>query len=121
MKDPDSGSPDPNVGNYATFKSTSEAGISLFKNIFIGMQMRGVVHGRMAFIPHERIELPLVGDGYKDGYKVVSITGEGPDDDSTSERLATRFTLFHRDEEVARCHMTYRDDSWDPSMGPTLK
>jgi hypothetical protein len=121
MKDPDSGSPDPNVGNYATFKSTTKAGITLMMDIFVGMQRRGVVHGRMAFIPHERIELPLENYGYKDGYKVVSTTGEGPDDDGETKMLATRFTLFHRDEEVARCHMTYRDGSWDPSMGPTVE
>jgi hypothetical protein len=116
MKDPDPGSPDPNVGNYATFKSTTEAGFSLIKNLVKGTQMRGVAHGMIAFIPHERIELPIGG-----GYTVVSTTGEGPDGDRKSMRLATRFTLFHKDEEVARCHMTYRDGSWDPSMGPTIE
>jgi hypothetical protein len=110
MKEPDSSSPDPNVGNYATFKSTTQAGTSLMKKLVQG----ALIHGMLAFLPHDRVELPLLVDGYR----VVSITGEG---ESDHKGLATRFTLFQQDEEVARCHMTYRDGSWDPSMGPTIE
>ena len=107
---------DPNVGNYATFEAKSELGISMAKELLDALQL----HGLHALIPHERVEKVL-----KKGYRVVSVTGLGPDSDDVDndERgsLATRFTLFHEDEEVARCHMTYTDCSYDPSIGPTVE
>lgn len=39
----------------------------------------------------------------------------------TRDAIATRFQLFHEDEEVGRCHMCYKDGSWDPSLGPTIE
>ena len=29
--------------------------------------------------------------------------------------------MYDLEEEVARCHMTYKDGSNDPSMGPTIE
>jgi uncharacterized C2H2 Zn-finger protein len=79
----------------------------------------------------------------KNGFWLVSVTGVGPSggsgggggggggggvDDNNKEsnivfigRLATWFALYHEDIEVARCHLTYQDGSWDKSMGPTIE
>lgn len=108
MKDPKSGDPDPNVGHYAEFKATSAKGSDLAKRLVEG----ALLHGMQAFMPHECIETNVYDD-----YRLVTVTGEGED----NEGLATRFTLFNKDEEVARCHLTYRDGSWDPSFGPTVE
>jgi hypothetical protein len=113
MRDRGTDDEDPNVGNYAMFQSNTERGTSLVNALVQGAQ----IHGMLAFIPHNRIERRL-----DDGYRVVSITGQGgPDEDNEPKGLATRFTLFHENEEVARCHMTYTDCTWDPSMGPTIE
>lgn len=59
----------------------------------------------MAFVEHKKFEIKLDGD-----YHVTIVTGDGPEDETEDfERLSTRFTLFYMDEEVARCHMSYRD------------
>lgn len=113
MDKPDPESPDPNVGNYVLFNSKTKDGDAMMKNINYGN------YGRIAYIPHVRTEINL-----GDGYKVVSTTGNKPDvseDGNDHDGLATRFQLFCEEEEVARCHMTYRDGSWDPSMGPTIE
>ena len=114
MDKPDPESPDPNVGNYVQFSAETEDGDAMMKNMNYGN------HGKLAYIPHVRTEV-----GVDNGYRVVSTTGTGPDETenegSSDDRLATRFQLFHEEEEVARCHMSYRDGSWDPSMGPTIE
>jgi hypothetical protein len=116
---------DPNVGNYAVFLCTNGEGVDLMKKIVGGGGCNNNNYGTMALIPHERVEIRLEND-----YKVVSVTGTGPDDDNTDgsscgSNLATRFALFHgggdEEEEVARCHLSYRDGSWDPSLGPTIE
>lgn len=109
---------DPNVGNYASFEAKTEAGMSTIEKIVDA----NILHGSHAVIHHKRVETKL-----KKGYTLVSVTGFGPeyadkiDEDTDYEGLATRFTLFHKDEEVARCHMTYKDCTWDPSVGPTIE
>eukprot|EP00555_Chaetoceros_dichaeta_P002627 CAMPEP_0198249684 /NCGR_PEP_ID=MMETSP1447-20131203/1129_1 /TAXON_ID=420782 /ORGANISM="Chaetoceros dichaeta, Strain CCMP1751" /LENGTH=418 /DNA_ID=CAMNT_0043934371 /DNA_START=135 /DNA_END=1391 /DNA_ORIENTATION=- len=118
---------DPNVGNYASFQAKTEAGMSTIEKIVDITALNGI----HAVIPHKRVETEL-----KEGYKLVSVTGFGPeyakdnDEDNEDDEyvvddgkqgLATRFTLFHKDEEVARCHMTYEDCTYDPSMGPTIE
>lgn len=114
----DGASPDPNVGNYAVFQSTTEEGTTLIKKMVEGMPENGM----RGYIPHDRVETILESDS---AYRVVSITGFGPGwsdiNDGPEAGLATRFTLYHEDEEVARCHMTYKDGSWDPSIGPTIE
>jgi hypothetical protein len=35
--------------------------------------------------------------------------------------LATRLTIRENGTDVARCHISYRDASRDPSMGPTIE
>lgn len=104
-------SPDPNVGSYVTFQATCEKGIKIFKTWYEHSAMPGF----MALIPHSRIEKDIYP-----GYKVVSVTGMGNEKDRNSG-LATRFLLLKDKEEIARCHMTYRDGSYDPSLGPTIE
>ena len=109
MTKPDVDNSDPNVGNYAVFRSTTKYGTTLMKSI-----VENTVHGRIACILRKRLEVDL-----EDGYRVVVIAGEGPlaqdSDGDCFGGLLTRFFLFHEDEEVARCH------SYDPSMGPTIE
>uniref|UniRef100_A0A7S4T530 MYND-type domain-containing protein n=1 Tax=Ditylum brightwellii TaxID=49249 RepID=A0A7S4T530_9STRA len=130
MQEPDEGGPlnDPNVGHFCYFTCHTEAGFEMMKCI-----AENTSHGFCALVPHQEVE--MMNDG---GYRIVAVTGEGPDDhnenngdnensndsdDGCGERgdIATRFTLFDGEEEVARCHMTYRDGSYDPSMGPTIE
>lgn len=99
---------DPNVGNYATFSSSTGEGFALLQT----MVERSIIPGRIALIPHIREEHSI-----GNGYRVVSITGMGED----KPGLATRFQLFHEDEEAGRCLLTYRDGSYDASMGPTIE
>ena len=99
---------DPNIGNFATFKSTTKRGMDLMKKLV----NEALVYGMLAYIPHDCVETQV-----HDGYRVVSVTGEGDD----GKGLATHFQLFYKDEEVAHCHMTYCDGSQDPSLGPTIK
>ena len=53
------------------------------------------------------------------------LSGEGPlaqyGDGDCFGGLSTRFFPSHKDEEVAHCHMSYRDGSYDPSLGPTIE
>jgi len=119
---PDDGSHDPNVGLYAVFRATTKYGTTIMRSIY-----KNTAQGTIALVPHKSVEIML-----DNGYQVVITTGEGinerdedyslnDDFEQLSERLSTRFTLFHEDEEVARCHMSYRDGSYDPSMGPTIE
>uniref|UniRef100_A0A7S2GQV3 MYND-type domain-containing protein n=1 Tax=Helicotheca tamesis TaxID=374047 RepID=A0A7S2GQV3_9STRA len=92
--------------------------------------VESVSPGSAAFIPHQRQVLMK-----EDGYEVVAITGEAPDaenggdgneEDEEDGRanigdLGTRFNLLHDNVEVARCYMSYRDASYDPSTGPTVE
>ena len=109
---------DPNVGNFATFQATTAKGRALMKKLVDEAKESSILAGMLAWVPHDRIETNI-----GDGYRVVSVTGDRPrdGDDADCKGLATRFTLFHEDEEVARCHMSYRDGSYDPSMGPTIE
>lgn len=107
---------DPNVGKYAVFESYSKEGLTLIQAIKQG----GNLPGYQAYVAHSRVETTLDVDPE---YRVVSVTGFGPNWVGTNveDDLATRFTLYHEDEEVARCHLSYRDGSWDRSMGPTIE
>jgi len=109
---------DPNVGQYVTFQSKTEAGMNWINTFIYNEKEREGFHGFQTVIRHERIEKQI-----KKGFRLITVTGFGPDDDGSDDHggLATRFTLFEKDEEVARCHMTYKDGSLDPSMGPTIE
>jgi len=105
---------DPNVGFFAVFDSATDEGIRLMEKM-----MTLVVDPNMiALVTHSRTTADLGA-----GFELVVVSGKG--DDTTEEGrckdLATRFTLLKDHEEVARCHMSYRDGSFDPSMGPTIE
>eukprot|EP00550_Attheya_septentrionalis_P003283 CAMPEP_0198289778 /NCGR_PEP_ID=MMETSP1449-20131203/7855_1 /TAXON_ID=420275 /ORGANISM="Attheya septentrionalis, Strain CCMP2084" /LENGTH=440 /DNA_ID=CAMNT_0043988165 /DNA_START=110 /DNA_END=1432 /DNA_ORIENTATION=- len=107
---------DPNVGKYAEFVSTSVEGLALMK------QIQAVSSpNRTTVIEHSIGILPV-----SLGYKLIVITGTGPDKkegESVTDNMAlsTRFQLFDGSEEIARCHLSYTDGSFDPSMGPTIE
>jgi len=112
MSIPTPDTPDPNVGTYSIFRTKTKFGLTVFRTIW-----DTTVHGTVAFVEHKKFEIKLDGD-----YHVTIVTGDGPEDETEDfERLSTRFTLFYMDEEVARCHMSYRDGSYDPSIGPTIE
>jgi hypothetical protein len=113
--------PEANVGRYAVFQATTEDGCALM------VQACALASwGYMTFLFHDRVVREL------DSQTTLVVTaGRGPDLDAC-KGLATRFELLHkknaddegREEEevaVARCHLSYRDGSWDPSMGPTIE
>jgi hypothetical protein len=124
---------DPNVGNYATYVSKTKAGLFTIQEIINEENGNKGFHGFQTLVQHKRVETQL-----KKGFRLVSVTGVGPDggegggdggDNSNDEEnnvdfiggLATRFALYSEDEEVARCHLTYQNGSWDKSMGPTIE
>jgi len=122
---------DPNVGNYATFVSKTEAGLLTIQNLINEGNGNKGFYGFQTLVQHKRVETQL-----RKGFRLVSVTGVGPDDgggdggdNNNNEEniidfiggLATRFALYSEDEEVARCHLTYQDGSWDKSMGPTIE
>lgn len=78
-----------------------------------------------AYIPHDQRSIEIAG-----GYVIETRTGLGPDLENTTDpkgealNLATRFTLWENKDritQVARCHVSYRDGSLDPSIGPTVE
>jgi hypothetical protein len=110
---------DPNVGYYAVFWSTTSEGLMLMHQIHGSIRPQGnagLTTGFTAIIEHKREERKIA-----DSYSLVVVSGDAPDGEHS---LATRFTLYEGDEiteEVGRCHLTYRDGSYDPSMGPTIE
>jgi len=117
---------DPNVGHFCYFKCENKAGFGMMLSI-----AANISHGYVAFIPHQKHDINMMDDEKGGRYKIVVVSGEAPDIDAdesgesdeniSGNDVATRFTLLDGEEEVARCHMTYRDGSWDPSMGPTVE
>lgn len=108
---------DPNVGHFTLFSSRTKKGTEVMKYIADNTSF-----GHCAFIPHEKTVLSRTVDDDDNTYEVVAITGEGPEDlPRPPNSLGTRFNLFRNQEEVARCYMSYRDGSHDPSTGPTLE
>lgn len=110
-EDPDN--MDPNVGKYVTFCSTSMEGLALMHRI-----QQGSEHGFIAVIEDAEKEMKIAP-----GYKLVVVSGNGPnvEEENAFESLGTRFTLFQGEEPIARCHLSYRDGSWDPSFAPTVE
>lgn len=118
---------DPNVGQYAVFQARSMPGMALLYHILANV----AENGRVAVVEHSKKEIEVAPD-----YKLVVVSGTAPsededDDDDQDEisedgeihypGLSTRFTLFDRHEEVARCLMSYKDGSFDSSLGPTIE
>jgi hypothetical protein len=108
-------SPDPNVGGYAELQAITEKGMFLMR-----VMEASTPHGYCSIIDHDRVEIDL-----GDGRMLVKVSGFSPDDSSTDESrnndLATRLTIRENGTDVARCHISYRDASRDPSMGPTIE
>ena len=122
--DEDGGMNDPNVGHFALFSSYTKTGTEMMKYIADHSSF-----GHFAYVPHETTVLMKTADDNDNTYEVMAITGEGPDstdgNDFERERsrdsIGTRFNLLKNQQEVARCYMSYRDGSHDPSIGPTLE
>jgi hypothetical protein len=120
-------SPDPNVGGYAELQAITEKGMFLMR-----VMEASTPPGYCSIIDHDRVEFDL-----GDGRILVKVSGFSPDDTSTdadadadtdtsttassNNELATRFTVRENGTDVARCHLSYRDGSNDPSMGPTIE
>ena len=101
---------DPNVGHFATFRTKTNEGLLLMMKINATSS-----YGHCAMLEHARVEQSVA-----EGYKLVVVSGHAPDEDE-EKGLATRFTLFEGDQEIGRCLLSYRDGSYDPSMGPTIE
>jgi hypothetical protein len=111
-------SPDPNVGGYAELQAITAKGMFLMR-----VMEASTPHGYCSIIDHDRVEFDL-----GDGRILVKVSGFSPDDTSTdtntssnNNELATRLTIQENGIDVARCHLSYRDGSDDPSMGPTIE
>jgi hypothetical protein len=103
--------PEANVGRYAMFHATTEEGCELMvKCVSLS------TWGYMTFLFHDRVEIDLTS-----GMKIISTTGVGLDDDDDGKGVSTRFQLQLNKQDVGRCHLSYRDISNDPSMGPTIE
>jgi hypothetical protein len=122
---------DHNIGYYAQLEATTVEGMLLMRL----METRAP-HGYCCVIDHDRVEFDL-----GDGLTLIKVSGLGPDDTystssvrssnsnsssnnnnrSKKNELATRFTIQENGIDVARCHLSYRDGSYDPSMGPTIE
>lgn len=111
----DSSLADPNVGFYAIIQSKSMAGTALLFEL-----QRSAKYGYICAMEQAKIAMDI-----GQGRQLVAITGYGPGDaqhiHETDKGLATRFFLYDNGTEVARCHLSYRDGSWDPSIGPTIE
>jgi MYND finger len=108
---------DPNVANYAMLVSQSMEGMFWMRTM-----QASAVFGFCALLDHARICFDLGTSVDNEPLKLVSQTGHRPNDSDDFESLATRFSLTLQDgTEVARCHLSYRDGSYDPSMGPTVE
>jgi hypothetical protein len=94
---------DGNIGNYALLHSRQMKGMAVLR--FAQMISR---HGCSAVIDHARHEFDIGNN-----LKLITVSGLGD--------LATRFHLMSGSDEVARCHMSYRDGSYDSSVGPTIE
>ena len=81
----------------------------------------------LAIVEHTGVEFDI-----GNGLILSAQTGVGPLTSCSSKtsglnnncnaQLATQFTVANEEgTEVAKCHLSYRDASWDPSVGPTLE
>jgi MYND finger len=102
--------PEANVGRYALFHATTEEGCKMMvKCVSLS------TWGYMTCLFHDKVEIDLTS-----GRKIISTTGLGLNDDD-KRGISTRFQLQCDDQDVARCHLSYRDGSGDPSVGPTIE
>jgi hypothetical protein len=113
------------------FVSKTKAGLLTIQKIINEENGNQGFYGFQTLVQHKRVETQL-----KKGFRLVAVTGVGPDggdgdggDNNNNEEdnvdfvdgLATRFALYSEDEEVARCHLTYQDETLDKSMEPTIE
>jgi hypothetical protein len=105
---------DPNVGNYAVLTSESFEGLKIIR-----CMTANATFGYCAVIDHVSVLFELSAH-----FQLASTTGFSPESMSEDwESLAPRFTLRYQNQnqDVARCHLSYRDISSDPSIGPTIE
>ena len=118
------GNCDANVGRYTKFEAMTEEGCELIIKCCTTISW-----GYRAFLFHDQVTREVDKD-----LKLVVTTGLGPDlntnIDGDKEDLSTKFelilnqeTVTKKEEErvVGRCLLSYHDDSFDPSMGPTIE
>ncbi|CAJ1957252.1 unnamed protein product [Cylindrotheca closterium] len=97
-----------NVGRYAMFEATDEAGCEMIFKISAFCQW-----GYCAFLFHDTIERQVGQE------KILRVTtGFGGD---LKQGISTKFDLCICDIVVARCLLAYKDMSKDPSIGPTIE
>lgn len=102
------GEDEANVGRYAIFEATDEAGCEMIFKISAFCQW-----GYCAFLFHDKIERQIEPE------KILRVTtGFGS---NREHDVSTKFDLFIRDIVVARCLLAYKDKSKDPSIGPTIE
>jgi hypothetical protein len=100
-----------NVGRYVIFQATTEAGCEMI------VKMNSFVQwGYTAFIFHDKISRQI------DRNKVLTVTsGLLPRLSSDDATLSTRFEVLVNGTVSSYCHLSYRDLSGDPSIGPTVE
>jgi len=97
-----------NVGRYAIFNAKNEAGCELIFNIQSFCQW-----GYCAFLFHDKIERQI------DPEKTLRVvSGYGID---CKQDVSTKFEISIREKVAARCLLGYKDNSKDPSIGPTIE
>lgn len=101
---------DPNVGNYAILQSSSLQGMFLMDEI-----RTKTTSGYSALLEHASLQRPI-----GNGRELIVTTGVG-EDASNVNVLATKLAIVEGGDPVAQVHWTYRDGSWDSSMGPAIQ
>lgn len=105
---------DPNVGYYAVLLSMTPPGLELLLSFEASAN-----HGYAALFHHSEVDFQVAED-----LILRAKTGLGPTNKDNKESqglLATRFSLEEDGKQIARCHLSYRDGSNDPSVGPTIE
>eukprot|EP00980_Cylindrotheca_fusiformis_P029737 scaffold23803_cov132-Cylindrotheca_fusiformis.AAC.1 len=104
------GHPEANVGRYVMFQASSEAGCELIIKISSFSQW-----GYRTYVFHDKVLRQI--DGNKELIVTTGLGADGSDD----KGLSTRLDLRIENDVAARCHLSYRDVSMDPSIGPTVE
>ena len=108
-----------NVGRCVIFHAFSEVGCEMMSKCLSLANW-----GYMTMLFHDRVKIELQFDDFK----LVTTTGfpicNENDDQMTGQKEVSTFFQLQRSndkEDVGRCYMSYRDQSNDPSMGPTIE
>lgn len=103
-----------NVGRYAIFQAKTEKGCELVVKIASFSNW-----GYTTYLFHDQVSRQV------DDNKIIKVTS-GLDSNVDSDNimsmgLSTRLDLYVDNTIAARCHISYRDLSRDPSIGPTVE